>query len=345
VHLTRQKPAVFSPPSPSLEPLAPGRGPHLGPLPDNALPSICSDLAGDLASGIVPDAEDAAELTDDPEQLRLEIQRLRTEVRRLRNRDEWINQYLGNFDEEMRLARRLQHDFLPKTLPTVGPVRFEALFRPAGYVSGDLYSVMRLDERHVGFCVADAVGHGIPAALLTMFMKNALISKEMTPDGYRLLPPSSTMHRLNLALSSQELAYATFATALYGYIDTQTLQMTFARGGHPHPIIIRHDDGGGGAIEIPKAEGALLGIFPDSQFTDCTVQLERGDRVFVFTDGVDVVIAGERMLGCDEFGEELYRRRGMSTHEILADLVRQCEESAGSLTPRDDMTIVAIEIV
>jgi phosphoserine phosphatase RsbU/P len=177
-----------------------------------------------------------------------------------------------------------------------------------------------------------------------MFMKNALTTKELTPDGYRLLPPSKTMQLLNLALASQDLAYATFATALYGYIDTQTLKMTFARGGHPHPIIIRHDDGGGGAIEIPKAEGALLGIFPDSEFTDCTVQLERGDRVFAFTDGVDVVIAGERMLGADEWGEELYRRRNMSTQEIFADLVEKCEKCAGSLSPRDDMTIVAIEI-
>ena len=58
-------------------------------------------------------------------------------------------------------------------------MHFHTLFRPAGYVSGDLYDVARLDERRIGFYVADAVGHGMPAALLTMFIKHALVTKEV----------------------------------------------------------------------------------------------------------------------------------------------------------------------
>src|SRR5260221_832124 len=84
--------------------------------------------------------------------------------------------------------------------------------RPAGYVSGDLYDVARLDETHVAFCIVDAVGHGMPAALLTMFIKRALVSKEIGPGGYRLLPPSETMRRLNYALVEQNLSAATFST-------------------------------------------------------------------------------------------------------------------------------------
>src|SRR5947207_11229487 len=97
---------------------------------------------------------------------------------------------MHRLDEELRLAARVQQDFLPKSLPSVGDVRFQYLFRPAGHVSGDLYDVMRLDETHVGFYMADAVGHGMPAALLTMFLKQALTTKEIFPGGYRLLPPN-----------------------------------------------------------------------------------------------------------------------------------------------------------
>ena len=78
---------------------------------------------------------------------------------------------MTRLDEELRLAAKLQQDFLPKQLPQVGPIHFHSLFRPAGYVSGDLYDVMRLDEKRVGFFPVDAVGHGMPAALLTMFIK------------------------------------------------------------------------------------------------------------------------------------------------------------------------------
>ena len=125
--------------------------------------------------------------------LQTQITSLSSEIEALRKRDETVRFYMHRIDEEMRLAARLQQDFLPKTLPQVGPVRFHTLFRPAGYVSGDLYDVMRLDETHVAFYMADAVGHGMPAALLTMFIKNALVTKEINPNGYRLLPPSESI--------------------------------------------------------------------------------------------------------------------------------------------------------
>src|SRR5439155_22239590 len=103
---------------------------------------------------------------------------------------------------------------LHKSLPQDGSVHFHTLFRPAGYVRGDLYDVMRLDETHIGFYMADAVGHGMPAALLTMFIKNALVTKEITAGSYRLLDPGQTIAKLNEALVGQNLSYATFATAI-----------------------------------------------------------------------------------------------------------------------------------
>ena len=149
-----------------------------------------------------------------------EIDVLRSELEALRSRDRTVHFHMQRLDDELRLAARLQQDFLPKSLPQIGSVRFHTLFRPAGYVSGDLYDVMRLDEKHVGFYIADAVGHGMPAALLTMFIKNALVTKEITADGYRLLTPAQTMAMLNDALVSQNLSNASFATALYGLINT-----------------------------------------------------------------------------------------------------------------------------
>src|SRR5439155_26981566 len=132
----------------------------------------------------------------------------------LHRRDDTLSTYMTRLDEELRLAARLQQDFLPKTLPQVGPVHFHTLFRPAGYVSGDLYDVMRLDEKRVGFFIVDAVGHGVPAALLTMYIKRALICKEIGPTGYRLLDPAESMRRLNDALIEQNLSQATFCTAI-----------------------------------------------------------------------------------------------------------------------------------
>jgi serine phosphatase RsbU (regulator of sigma subunit) len=272
--------------------------------------------------------------------LQHEIDLLHAEVNALRRRDDALKFYMHRLDEEMRLAARLQQDFLPKNLPRIGPVRFHTLFRPAGYVSGDLYDVMRLDEAHVGFYMADAVGHGMPAALLTMFMKNALVTKRIDNAGYRLLPPAQTMARLNDSLVSQNLSHATFATAIYGVIDTRSLQLTFARGGHPNPIILRSD----GGMECLRTDGSLLGIFPDETFPETTVQLATGDRMIVFTDGIEVAFSDDATADSVRWREELWLRRGLGTEELLKDFAEHVDKQAGSLSPKDDLTMIVIEV-
>src|SRR4051812_33383192 len=201
---------------------------------DEALANMPPSLAAMSADSL---EHVAAELSRQPEviiqkleEVQVEMDGLRDEVNLLRRRDETLNFYMHRLDEELRLAARLQQDFLPKTLPQIGQVHFHTLFRPAGYVSGDLYDVMRLDEFNIGFYMADAVGHGVPAALLTMFIKNALITKHINADGYRSLAPSEVMNNLNQLLIEQHLSASTFATAVYGMINVKTHVVTFSRG-------------------------------------------------------------------------------------------------------------------
>jgi serine phosphatase RsbU (regulator of sigma subunit) len=147
---------------------------------------------------------------------------------------------------------------------------------------------MRLDESHVGFYMADAVGHGMPARLLTMFLKQALVTKDDRRD--RLPPARAVGHdaEAQRALVAQNLSTATFATALYGNINYRHLQLTFARGGHPDPILLTRD----GELACSRAEGSLLGIFPDEQFQQHAIELEPGDRVFIYSDGVELAFSG-----------------------------------------------------
>lgn len=295
------------------------------------------------ASGIDPlsASHPVAQLVERPlEALHNQITALHDEVTALRHRDETLKFYMTRLDEEMRLAARLQQDFLPKTLPNIGRVQFHTLFRPAGYVSGDLYDVLRLDETHVGFYMADAVGHGMPAALLTMFMKNALSTKEINGDGYRILRPCQTMARLNDSLVGQNLSYATFATAVYGHINTDTLQITLARGGHPHPILLGRD----GTLRMLEVDGGLLGIFPEEQFAQMTVTLRAGDRLFIYTDGIEVAFSDHAVVDSQRWREELLLRRDMPTAALLESFSAHLDRESGSLMPKDDLTMIVIEV-
>ena len=266
------------------------------------------------------------------------IARLCNEVEQLRRRDAMASDAMHRLDEEQRLAARLQHDFLPKRLPESESVRFHTLYRPAGYVSGDLYDVMRLDEHHVGFYVADAVGHGMPAALLTMFMKNALVTKEIGGGTYRLLEPAQTIAKLNNSLCSQHLSHATFATAAYGTLNTQTLELAFSTGGHPNPVLLRN-----GELHELKNDGALLGIFEGETFHNCHVQLKHGDRVFCYTDGIEVAFTADHP-DPDRWRQEIASRHTLTTAAILQSIADHLDGNVGNILPKDDLTIVAMEI-
>jgi phosphoserine phosphatase RsbU/P len=281
-----------------------------------------------------------APVTHQVETLQAELDELREEINFLRRRDETLNFYMHRLDEELRLAARLQQDFLPKTLPEVGAIRFHTLYKPAGYVSGDLYDVSRLDETHVSFYMADAVGHGMPAALLTMFIRNALQTKQISPQGYRLLGTDEAMCRLNQSLVEQNLSQATFATAIYGTINAQTLLCHFSRAGHPCPLLLR----AGEPLREIHADGGLLGIFPEEKFAQGTLQLQRGDRLFVYTDGVEVAFAKDQAMDTQQWRSELQNRIEMPSEQLLREFGEQFDAEAGSLAPKDDVSIIIAEV-
>jgi serine phosphatase RsbU (regulator of sigma subunit) len=304
---------------------------------DDSLPG--SVPAGGGSSGLSDLQLDPALSEQAIDQVQRELDSLKAELVQVRRQDDWLHHNMRRLDEELRLAGRVQQDFLPKQLPQIGPVRFHTLYRPAGHVSGDLYDVMRLDEAHVGFYMADAVGHGMPAALLTMFLKQALVTKEIDASGYRLLAPEQSMARLNEAMVRQNLSHATFATALYGHLHTRTLRLTFAKGGHPSPILLS----AGGQLQPLEGDGPLLGIFPDEVFTPSAVQLSPGDRVFVYSDGVELAFSEHDSPDSEHWQHELNIRKSLPTEQILHEFAQHLDDLPESAN-RDDLTMIVIEV-
>jgi len=265
------------------------------------------------------------------------IERLQRELQAKRKLQSQASAKEKELNEELRLASRLQRDFLPRRLPEVGPVRFAALYRPAGWVGGDIYDVARLDETHVGFYVADAVGHGLPAALLTMFIKKAFQTKRIVGNTYQIVPPEAALEELNTDISEQQLSGCPFCTAVYGIIDTASLVLTFARAGHPEPVLIRPD----GSCRSLPSRGTLLGVFPEETFESRQVQLAAGDRLVFYSDGIEPVLKdrsnddGRGGLFADWFGR--------SRQEILFQL-NEWLDSPDSKAPDDDVTVLIMDI-
>jgi serine phosphatase RsbU (regulator of sigma subunit) len=268
------------------------------------------------------------------------VDQLQRENHLLRRFDTGLNSQISQMDEEMRLAARLQRDFLPRTLPDFDNISFKVLFRPASYVSGDIYDATRLDEEHVGFFVADAVGHGMPAALLTIFLKRTLETKEITKDGYRLIPPDEALAHLNNELLTQNLSLCQFVTMIYGILNTRTLELQWARAGHPLPFRLKTS----GASEELELDGALLGVFPDEQFPLQRVQLEPGDSILMYSDGFETAFTDPAGVVNDRYRVEFSKLAGRDPAEKFALLVHELDRQEGSLHQRDDLTALLMSI-
>jgi sigma-B regulation protein RsbU (phosphoserine phosphatase) len=246
-----------------------------------------------------------------------------------------------NLTEQLRLAGLVQQDFLPAKLPNTDEVQWATIFMPAEWVSGDIYDIVRIDEQHIGFYIADIVGHGMPAALLTIFLKQALVMRETIENNYRIFSPVEVMKNLNLRMTAQKLSGYQFATCCYCLLNTKTLQLTYARAGHPYPIIIRP----GQKPEQLQIRGSLLGIFEQAEYIQGTVQLQPGDKLLLFSDGVEPFIGRFDDKGGFGFNKEFCNIKDSPITDMINSLSEVLQKQTIDPTEVDDITLIGLEIL
>jgi sigma-B regulation protein RsbU (phosphoserine phosphatase) len=255
------------------------------------------------------------------------------EVGRINRR---LQQAYGQIDAELELARRIQMSFLPQTLPEVAGARFAVHYRLSGRVGGDFYDLFRLDEHTVGLYVADAMGHGVPASLLTIFVKKGVRAKEVFGQQYRLVPPGEVLGRLNRDLVEQAMADHPFITMVYALYNHREQTLTFARAGHPYPLHLPRD----GEPRLWQVEGSLLGVF-ETAFPMRSHQVGPGDKVLLYSDGIDGAGFEGQAPGSDSLLACAARHRALPIQEFVAALAR---DLFGKGSQPDDLTLLGLEV-
>ncbi len=310
----------------------------------------CAKLASDALIVLKPDVPPivAGTVLATLAQRQPAFEAMMQEVRFARRFQSGIRGEMDRVHEELQLAAQVQRDFLPKSLPTVDGLDFGVLFRPCGYVSGDIYDIVRLDDDHTGFFIADAIGHGVPAALMTMVIARGLVMKETVGESQRIVPPGEALFRLNEELIRRQGESPRFASAVYGVINGRTREITISSAGHPAPLRIAN-----GTIEKIETDGGLLGVFPGETYSNATFTLEEGQTLILHSDGFETAFPEP---GADNYGRRLptthYVRHftdiatragdGGALGEAFADLARALDAQIGSLHQHDDLTALAI---
>jgi len=247
---------------------------------------------------------------------------------------------VDNLTEQLRLAGLVQQDFLPTQLPNSEQIKWGAVFLPAEWVSGDIYNVVRIDERHIGFYVADVVGHGMPAALLTIFLKQALVMRATVENTYHIFSPAEVMRNLNVRMATQKLSGYQFATCCYCLLNTETLEMTYSRAGHPYPIFIRR----GEQPQQLEIRGSLLGVFKQAEYTQETVKLQPGDKVLLYSDGAEPLIGNFDDMTGFRFSDEFCEIANMPIVKLMDRFNTLAQNQQIDPAEVDDITTIGFEV-
>jgi sigma-B regulation protein RsbU (phosphoserine phosphatase) len=254
-----------------------------------------------------------------------------------------LGEEVAKMHEELQLAAQAQRELLPGELPSLHGVSVAAMWRPAQYVSGDIYDVARLDDDHVGLFLADAVGHGVSAALMTMVIAQSLVTRVIDGDAWRILPPSAVLAGLNAKLIGRTMQPSRFATAVYAVINCRARRMTLATAGHPPPFLVRRD----GSFEALHTSGGLLGIFADLPFDEREVDLAEGDSLMFYTDGFEQAFPAAQdptlRRPTAVYREELLRlARAGDPQRMIEEIARRLDVQSGSLHQVDDLTLLCV---
>ena len=207
-------------------------------------------------------------------------------------------------------------------------------WRPVRTVGGDYFDVLKFSERHVGFCIADVVGKGLPAALLMSNVQAAIKAFASASAS-----PEEVCEKVNGVVCGN-IAANKFITFFYGLLDAPAKRLVYANAGHSAPILVRRD-----GTHVRLAEGgAVLGVFPEWSYEQREVELAAGDRVLLFTDGVTEA----RNRADEEFGEErlielLIKHRSLSAARIQQQVMETVAEFSGG-DFQDDATLVVLAV-
>jgi serine phosphatase RsbU (regulator of sigma subunit) len=250
------------------------------------------------------------------------------------------NEQLMARDAEMvynlRAAGRLQTRLLlPSAPPSWPEVSWGIHYAPLDHLGGDLYDFVHPGPDHLGFLIADASGHSIPATMVAIMCRIAFAQAARGT-----IHPGEVLTAMNAGL--QGLTDERFVTAFYGVIDRRTRVLTYANAGHPYPF---HWSARTGEVKPLVAQGFLLGIMPEEQYRERAVELEPGDRLCFYTDGlveardeIGQTFGTDRLRGC------LREHGAKSADELLAH-IRGCQESFRGVHPlNDDVTLVVAEL-
>ncbi len=238
-------------------------------------------------------------------------------------------------EHELDLAREIQKSFLPECCPEVPGYEIAAAWRSARRVGGDFYDFMLLSNGNVGIAIADVADKGVPAALFMALSRTLMRATTMSGR-----TPSDALRRTNTLIISDARSDL-FVTVFYGLLHPRSGNFTYANAGHNPPLWLNVRSG---VVQRLHQHGMALGVIPDVPLSEHGIQIEPGDVLALYTDGVTEAlnVAGEEF-GVERLQAVVQTHAAGSADDIVAAIEAAVDEFVGNEPPFDDFTLVVLK--
>jgi sigma-B regulation protein RsbU (phosphoserine phosphatase) len=244
-----------------------------------------------------------------------------------------VRSHRDRLNRELDGAARMQRLLLPTALPARPGIELAAHYRTSRHAGGDYYDVLELGGNRLGLLVADVSGHGAPAAIVMAMLRAVLHSHPDPTD------PAAVLQHMN-AHFGYLWDTAMFATAVCGVFDVDGGRLRLASAGHPPPLLYRP----GASVTPVPVDGVMPLLLMDIDAVPTTeVQLQPGDRLLFYTDGVtDREDRSDVAYDLDRLSASFERAGPHATDEVVTCLVADLEDFAEGREAEDDQTILVL---
>jgi sigma-B regulation protein RsbU (phosphoserine phosphatase) len=250
-----------------------------------------------------------------------------------------------NLDEGLQAAAGIQQGLLPQKLPKIEHLDIAWKFMPSEKIGGDIFNVLRLDEDHVAFYMIDISGHGVPAALVTFSVSQALqphtgCTVRHPSDlscGHEVVPPSEVLKALDAEYPWER--FEKFLTIIYIIIDLRQEDLIYSNAAHPPPMVLHSN----GSYDLLEKRGTVIGLDGIVPFEDEQRKLRDGDKILCYTDGVFEIMNDKgEIFGEKRFHELVQSLIHLPVHAMLDEILSAIQEFAGGSKVRDDVSLLGI---
>ena len=290
------------------------------------------------------------ELTRTNEELTIAKEQLSSWNQKLEALNQRLDLANTRMSRDLEAAAKVQQSLLPTSLPKTSRASFAWEYLPCDELAGDFLNVFSLDDKHIAMYVVDVSGHGVASSLLSVTIgrlltpqvstSSLLVQQRDGADDSYIVSPAEVACELNRRFPMEDQD-GLFFTMLYGVLNLETLEFRFVSAGHDPVVHVARST----APQLLEADGMAIGWVDDMEYDEQVVQLELGDRLYLYSDGVPEAMDQQlnqftmkQMIEIIELGQT--QSLDDSVALLLQSVKRWCEKHG----PKDDVSILGLEI-